>query len=117
LAELNDNLTELDATMLINSARALVRDKSIEKYVNGRIGIARKTGAYARLNHGSLAVEAAENVGANPDRYCHGKTLVGALRKGYRDQYNSELRIDLPSPHVFVQSLGDVATRAFRGNA
>jgi energy-coupling factor transporter ATP-binding protein EcfA2 len=113
LAELNENLTQLDATMLINAAQEAVREKSIEKYVNGRVDVLRKTGSLGRLNHGSLAVEATENVRSRPDRYFHGKTLLSELRKIYRNQYNSELRIDLPSTHVCTGSLRDVAMRSF----
>ena len=50
--------TELEMDELLNKATEACRDLSIEKYVNGRTDVAKKTGTFGSLNLGQMATTA-----------------------------------------------------------
>jgi ABC-type cobalamin/Fe3+-siderophores transport system ATPase subunit len=110
LAELNDPAEE-EFSNLIDEIIGECREDSVEHYVNGRIDIARSTGDHGKLNHGQLAVEAAQEVDKFPERYLHGKTALKRLRAKYRERYGSNLKDMYKSASLKNQALSVVANK------
>jgi hypothetical protein len=114
LDAVNDERSESDFENLIQSARALARDESVAKYVNGRIVVERAKGTHASIDHGKLAVEAAKAVEDDPIGKSHGKTVLKRLRAEFRALYGTELQVTLPSEHIAARELQTIANKTFR---
>lgn len=92
-------------TSLLIEATKEVEAISIEKYVNGRSDLAKKTGTFGKLNLGQLAVEAPKRLAAAPERYRHSKTVLKNLRGKFRESYGSNMKSLEVSKHIGVASL------------
>jgi hypothetical protein len=114
LDAVNDKGSESDFEDLLQNARVSTKDKSIAKYVNGRIVVERAKGTHATIDHGMLAVEAANTVGDNLVSKAHGKTVLKQLRTDFRAKYGSELQIMRPSEHITVRELQTIASKTFK---
>ncbi len=110
----NDKGSESDFTDLIYNARVSTKEKSIAHYVNGRIAIRRSNGTHATIDHGKLAVEAANAVDDDLTGKAHGKTVLKQLRTAFRSRYSAELQIMDPSEHIAVSELRTIANKAFK---
>lgn len=113
LAATNESGSESEFEELIQRARELAKDKSVEHYVNGRIEVERANGTHAKINHGNLAVEAAQIVGNNLASKSHGKTVLKQLRKEFRTKYSVELQVVQVSEHIAVHELRTIANKTF----
>ena len=114
LAALNPQLDNGGATELISIARNNARDDCIAKFVNGRISCERKARRDRDLNHGELAVRAPMELSAHPERYYHGKLIMAAARREFRDRFGANLRVQETSEHLAREDLQDEARRIFR---
>lgn len=111
LASLSNSLTAEEFEELINEATQNTKDTSIEKYINGRSNIAKKTGTYGRLNIGQLAAEAPRSFDAHPTTLRHSKTVVRELRRLFQEQQGRNLRIVENSENLSIQGLSEIANR------
>lgn len=114
LDAVNGKGSELDFKDLLQSARVSTRDKSIAKYVNGRIEVERAKSMHSRIDHGKLAVEAAKAVGDDLIGKSHGKTVLKQLRTEFRVKYGIELQVTLPSEYIAVRELRTIANKTFK---
>ena len=110
LAMLNRK-TELEMGELLQKATEACRDLSIEKYVNGRTDLAKKTGTFGSLNLGQMATTAPRLVGDNPERYRHAKTVLKTLRHLYQETTSTNLSVIEPSPHIAVEELSTLVKK------
>ncbi len=110
----NDSVSESHFDKLIRSAQNATKEKSIEKYVNGRITIERAKGTHATINHGGLAVEANQTVTDNLRGKSHGKTVLKQLRTEFRSERGVELKIIASSEHIAVGYLQSIARKTFK---
>lgn len=108
LSSLNKKNTE-DFTDVIETATNLVHEISIQKYVNGRIDILKKSGKFSELNIGKLATDAPKIVNSNPQRYRHSKTVLKRLRSLFKEKYGDNLKVYYLSSNLEVQLLKDVS--------
>ena len=106
----NDLLSEADASELIKSAIADASDELTARYVNGMIDVARKNGQ--STDPGKLAVAAVNAVNSEP-RWRHGKLMVKALRRVWRQQHSTNLSIFKPSDAAGSVYLRDLAKSIF----
>ena len=113
LAALNPQLDDGGAAELISAARDGARDDCIAKFVNGRISCERKARRDRDLNHGELAVRAPAKLSEEPERFYHGKLLLGAARREFRDRFGANLRVQEPSEHLAREDLRGEARRIF----
>lgn len=113
LDSLNAGVSESEFEDLLQSSRISVKDKSVSHYVNGRIEVERSKGRHAKINHGDLAVEAAQAVGNNLAGNSHGKTVLKQLRKEFRAKYGVELQLLQTSEHILVSELRTIASKTF----
>lgn len=108
------HLNHLDvgtALTMVADATTATRDTSIEKYVNGRSDIEKKAGTYGQLNVGQLAIEAPRLVDTEPQRYRHAKTVLREVRRKFREDHETNLRVVEASPHLAVDALVEIAGR------
>lgn len=104
LAKLNEK-SEDEMAHLLDQATYLCRAISIEKYVNGRTDIAKKSGTFGGMNLGQLAAKAPEVIVANPERYRHGKTVLKTLRQLYHEAHGTNIRVIEVSHYIAVPEL------------
>lgn len=118
LAELNEDLDELLAAEVIAAARAEVRDRCVAKYVNGRIDCERKAQRGGEVDAGQLAVEAHERLYQDPDRFYHGKLVLAAARRHFRERFPGHiLRTHHQSTHLAADDLVPIGNQVFgQGN-
>jgi AAA ATPase domain len=110
LAMLNHK-TELEMGELLQKATEACRNLSIEKYVNGRTDVAKKTGTFGSLNIGQMATMAPTLVNDNPERYRHAKTALKNLRHLYQESTGINLRVIEPSPHIAIKELSTLVKK------
>jgi len=110
IAHLN-TLDLATAQTMLDEATTAARDTSIEKYVNGRSDIEKKAGTYGQLNIGQLAIDAPRQVDAAPERYRYAKTVLRELRRKFREDHGTNLRVVDTSPHLSVNALSEIAGR------
>jgi predicted ATPase len=115
LAAVNPLLTGESARDLIDRAIRNAREESIQKYVNGRCDIEKKNGTFGAVNLGELATEAPQRFDANPQRYCHSKTVIARARDLFRAEHASNLQSHVVSDHISDPTLSNIARRAFGG--
>jgi AAA domain, putative AbiEii toxin, Type IV TA system len=113
LEEVNPGTSEEEWRRLVNEALAACRDDSVEHYVNGRIDIARAAGAYASVNPGALALEAARAVDEDLVRWSHGKTVLKRLRADYQATCKRNLQTDRASAQLAHPDLVPIARTVF----
>lgn len=105
LAQLNPQYDEEQFDRLLEAARAECESDSIRHYVNGRIDIQRRDGTHGSIDHGKLALEARDQVGNDLKRYSHGKTVLKALRRLFREESGRNLKDLGSSAHAEVEEL------------
>jgi len=110
LAMLNDK-TELEMEELLQKATDACRDLSIEKYVNGRTDLAKKTGTFGSLNLGQMATMAPKLINDNVERYRHSKTVLKTLRHSYHETTGVNLSVIEISPHIAVSELSTLVKK------
>jgi hypothetical protein len=110
LAMLN-NKTELEMDELLRKATEACRDLSLEKYVNGRTDLAKKTGTFGSLNLGQMATMAPKLVSDKPERYRHAETVLKTLRHLYQETTGVNLCAIEPSPHIAVEELSTLVKK------
>lgn len=113
LSAVNTERSREEFEKLLNGVREECVEQFVEKYVNGRIDIARAFGKHAKIDHGKLAVEAAATVREDLSRWAHGKTLLKALRTKYRTEYGANMQDTLPSEHAAMADLITIAKKTF----
>lgn len=96
---------------LVDSATDIMRDFSIEKYVNGRTDIEKKNGTFGRLNVGLLATEAPKRFDSDPVRYRHSKAVLREARRQFQDETGKNLRVTEPSSALRVEGLASIAKK------
>lgn len=110
LARLNEK-TEKEISELIDGATIENRNLSIEKYVNGRTDIAKKTGTFGSVNIGQLATSAPGEIDSNPERYRHSKTVLKTLRRHFQEHYGCNMRVVEASPELEDDALAALAKK------
>jgi ABC-type dipeptide/oligopeptide/nickel transport system ATPase component len=107
IAELN-NLTVSVAEKLITDATKDTHEICVEKYVNGRSDLAKKSGTYGSLNIGALAVEAGKKVSDDPARYRHSKTILKRTRLLFQEQHSGNLMTVKSTEHLVDERLKEI---------
>lgn len=115
LSELNPSISHDDFEEMIASVSAMNQNDFVERYVNGRIEIARKNQTYGNLNVGQLATEAPTKIAEYPSRYRHGKTLLSKLRGEFQERYSANLTVIQSTSHLHNDTLFSIASKVFRG--
>jgi energy-coupling factor transporter ATP-binding protein EcfA2 len=110
LAALNHKTKE-EMTEILGKATAVCRDLSIEKYVNGRTDIAKKSGTFGSVNLGQLATTSPKLVDEKPERYRHSKSVLKNTRHLYQETTGTNLRVIEPSSHISVGELSTLAKK------
>jgi len=82
---------------LITSSTNESKEKSIEKFINSRHEIERqksyKNRQNGNVNVGEIANQARRDYEANPERYRHGKTVVGLLKSKFQEETGNNITI------------------------
>ena len=112
LAEVNQTSPD-EMQRLLAEVQETLHDQLVEKYVNGRIEIARRTSARGGLNEGRLASEAPKQIAANPDRFRHGKTMLAGMREAFQTRTQKNLVDRQPSPKLATDELKTIAKKVF----
>ena len=99
-----EEFQQLLAQTLTAEERNLVSD-----YVNGRLEVARRART-SLPNAGALAVEANHKVSSNQSLYA-GKSVLRALRAGFRQQHGRNMKTDAPSELLRDDFLATVASK------
>ena len=114
LGYLNVDLDTVLAAEVIATARAEVHDACVARYVNGRVDCERGAGRGAQVNPGQLAVEAPDQLDRHPERYYHGKLVLAAARRGFRERFpGKQLRTHHTSAYLETADLVTVGRNAF----
>lgn len=110
LAELN-NISSEEVERLLDEATNSTIDISVEKYVNGRTDIEKKSGTFGRLNVGKLAATAQKHIETDLPRYRHSKTVLKMLRSIFQTTHAENLRVIESSSHLAVPELQVIAKK------
>jgi hypothetical protein len=110
LALLND-LTEIDAQGLLDSATASSNETSLEKYINGRSDLEKKAGTFGKFNLGKFAITATTNLSKDAERYRHSKTVLRKLRGDFREANGKNLVVSKVSEHIKDPLLETIAQK------
>lgn len=112
LATLNPGFSSTYFKEIIAEARTRNHDHLTQRYFNGKVDVARKSGTYGKLDLGKLATESGKIIKADP-RYHHGKTLLAALRHIHREQHSRNLTTSQASQHIKDDELHAIARKVF----
>lgn len=116
LASVSEQLGEEEAVALIEAARSSAYDDCVEKYVNSQVErLRRKRGSAP--NVGAIASEAPKRIASDPDRFCHGKTVLRHLRRLHQERYGQNLSVERLSPHLKVPALSKIGRRKFKSGS
>jgi hypothetical protein len=113
LAELNQDLTEIEFEELINSVILEMEPNTTADYVNARIDMARKEKKSGNLNAGKIAVEAPRVISTDVRRYC-GKPVLKAIRQKYQSRCKKNMVSLEASEILSVPFLSNIAKRVFK---
>lgn len=114
LAAINNDVSVEDFEDLLGDAFEDTQEANIEKYINGRTDLIRKSGALGTLNPGKLASEATKAVSENPETYAHGKAVLKRLRALFREKLGRELQVYVDTRHLMASELNVIAKKVFK---
>jgi ABC-type cobalamin/Fe3+-siderophores transport system ATPase subunit len=108
IAKLN-NITDTEANEIITQSTLALKDLCIQKYVNGRSDIEKKSGGFGKLDHGQLAVEAIKILDTDFEKYRHSKTILKKVRSLFQEKYSRNIKIIEQSEFIKDSSLETIA--------
>lgn len=114
LAELNSQADAEIFQQIVSKVATDTHAVLIERFVNGRVEIARRNGTYGNLNLGQLAAKAPGEIDQRPDRFRHGKTMLVGIVQEFRARYSQNLQYVRPTKYIKNDSLCTVAHKAFK---
>ncbi len=110
LSNLNSK-TNAEIQALLDKATADCRTVSVEKYVNGRTDIEKKSGTFGKLNIGQLAAKAPDIVDGDIRRYRHAKSVLKRFRHLYQEAYGQNANVVSVSPLLKADRLVEIAKK------
>ncbi|MEF8701371.1 MAG: ATP-binding protein [Candidatus Accumulibacter sp. UW20] len=110
LSTLNSK-TNAEIQVLLDKATADCRTVSVEKYVNGRTDIEKKSGTFGKLNIGQLAAKAPDIVDGDIRRYRHAKSVLKSFRHLYQEAYGQNANVVSVSPLLKADRLVEIAKK------
>jgi len=115
LAVLNQDLTEEEFEILIDSVVEEMEQNTTADYVNARVDMARKDKKSGNVNAGKIAVEARKVISANLRRFC-GKPVFRAIKQKYQSQCKKNLVCLEASPSLADPFLSNIAKKVFKAS-
>ncbi len=109
LSHLNQQLTEPDCAMIVEAATHATRDQSIERFTNSReTELRRERQNYTAYN---VTQECTASYDGDPERYRHGKTVLGAVKRMIQERLHQNAEVFAPSPYLQTPTLMQIAQR------
>jgi predicted ATPase len=97
---------------IVEQATALAEAASIEKFTNSRVAAAqrlRNKNGGGEINYGQIAATAQADYAANPQRYRHGKTVLGHAIKLIQEELGHNVQVAQESDFLVVDWLNALA--------